>query len=78
MHDVSRLSDWGPSVNVNGVFGPSDGASGRRELELEMQSGRSHPDHSGVLRFSNGGRYRRKADFCIYSALITGCCPSRL
>jgi hypothetical protein len=36
---VPRLSDWGPSVSVNEVFGPSDGPSGRRELELEMQSG---------------------------------------
>ena len=34
-----RLNDWGPSVSVNGVFGPSDGPSGRRELEVEMQSG---------------------------------------
>jgi hypothetical protein len=36
---VPRLNDWGPSVSVNRVFGPSDGASGRRELEIEMQSG---------------------------------------
>jgi hypothetical protein len=36
---VPRLNDWGPSVSVNEVFGPSDGASGRRELEVEMQSG---------------------------------------
>jgi hypothetical protein len=36
---VPRLNDWGPSVSVNGVFGPSNGASGRRELEVEMQSG---------------------------------------
>jgi hypothetical protein len=36
---VPRLSDWGPSVSVNEVFGPSDEPSGRRELEVEMQSG---------------------------------------
>src|ERR1700719_3152455 len=34
-----RLNDWGASVSVNGVFGPSDGPSGRRALEVEMQSG---------------------------------------
>ena len=36
---VPRLNEWGPSVSVNKVLGPSDGASGRRELEVEMQSG---------------------------------------
>jgi hypothetical protein len=36
---VPRLNNWGPSVSVNGVLGPSDGPSGRRELEVEMQSG---------------------------------------
>jgi len=36
---VPRLNEWGPSVSVNKVLGPTDGASGRRELEIEMQSG---------------------------------------
>jgi hypothetical protein len=36
---LPRLNDWGPSVSVNRVFGPSDGGSGRRKLEIEMQSG---------------------------------------
>jgi hypothetical protein len=36
---VPRLNDWGPSVSVNGVFGPSADPSGRRQLEVEMQSG---------------------------------------
>ena len=36
---VPRLNDWGPSASVNGVLGPSDGPSGRREFEVEMQSG---------------------------------------
>ena len=42
---VPRLSDWGPSVSVNKVAGPSDNASGRRELEIEMQSG----DHIQIV-----------------------------
>ena len=36
---VPRLNEWGPSISVNGVHGPSDGASGQRELVVEMQSG---------------------------------------
>ncbi len=36
---VPRLHDWGPSVSVSQVVGPSDDASGRRELDVEMQSG---------------------------------------
>jgi hypothetical protein len=43
-----RLNDWGPSVSVNSVnkvAGPSDDASGRRGLEIEMQSG----DHIRIV-----------------------------
>ena|SRR6266704_3417118 len=36
---VPRLNEWGPSVGVNKVLGPSDDTSGRRALEIEMQSG---------------------------------------
>ncbi len=36
---VPRFNEWGPSVSVNKVLGPSDCASGRREVEIEMQSG---------------------------------------
>jgi hypothetical protein len=40
-----RLNDWGPSVSVNKVAGPTDDASGRRGLEIEMQSG----DHIRIV-----------------------------
>jgi hypothetical protein len=40
-----RLNDWGPSVSVTKVAGPSDDASGRRELVIEMQSG----DHIRIV-----------------------------
>jgi hypothetical protein len=36
---IPRLNEWGPSVSVSEVFGPTDRGSGRRELEIEMQSG---------------------------------------
>ena len=36
---VPRLNEWGPSVSVNQVVGPSDSGTGRRALEIEMQSG---------------------------------------
>ena len=42
---VPRLNEWGPSVSVNKVAEPSDNASGRRELEIEMQSG----DHIRIV-----------------------------
>jgi len=40
-----RFNDWGPSVSVNKVTGPSDNAPGRRALEIEMQSG----DHIRIV-----------------------------
>jgi hypothetical protein len=43
--NAPRLNDWGPSVSVNKVAGPSDNASGRCELEIEMQSG----DHIRIV-----------------------------
>src|SRR5215467_10914135 len=36
---VPQLNEWGPSVSVNKLFGPSGRVSGRHELEIEMQSG---------------------------------------
>jgi hypothetical protein len=39
------LNDSGPSVSVNQVFGPSDEALGRREPDIEIQSG----DHIRIV-----------------------------
>lgn len=36
---VPQMNDWGGSVHVNEVRGPSDLENGRRKLEIEMQSG---------------------------------------
>jgi len=36
---VPQVKDWGPSVSVNNVRGPLNGAAGRKRLEIEMQSG---------------------------------------
>ena len=36
---IPRLNEWGASVSVNKMSGPSDIGAGRRELEIEMQSG---------------------------------------
>lgn len=35
---VPRLQDWGPSVSINQVRGPTDIGGGKR-LSVEMQSG---------------------------------------
>jgi hypothetical protein len=36
---VPQKKDWGPSVSVNEIRGPSGNMSGRQKLEIEMQSG---------------------------------------
>jgi len=36
---VPQRKEWGPSVSVNKLIGPSDLESGARKLTLEMQSG---------------------------------------
>jgi hypothetical protein len=37
--EVPRLNEWGPSVSVNEVRGPTNGLTGSQTLEIEMQSG---------------------------------------
>jgi len=36
---VPQLKEWGPSVSVNKVLGPSNGPDGQSELKIQMQSG---------------------------------------
>jgi hypothetical protein len=36
---VPRMNEWGKSVSVNEVRGPSKDVGGRQTLEIEMQSG---------------------------------------
>ena len=36
---VPQLNEWGPSVSVNKVIGPSAIGKGLQTLEIEMQSG---------------------------------------
>jgi hypothetical protein len=36
---VPRLNEWGRSISVNKLLGPSDSVLGPRALEIEMQSG---------------------------------------
>lgn len=36
---IPQLNEWGPSVSVNEVRGPSTEVGGRQILEIEMQSG---------------------------------------
>lgn len=36
---VPQLNDWGPSVSVNKVIGPTPIEKGEQRLEIEMQSG---------------------------------------
>ena len=36
---VPQLNEWGLSVSVNQVAGPSDNPSGSLEVEIQMQSG---------------------------------------
>ncbi|GLR11805.1 hypothetical protein GCM10007907_05950 [Chitinimonas prasina] len=36
---VPKRNDWGRSVSVNGVMGPTQQADGTETLQIEMQSG---------------------------------------
>jgi hypothetical protein len=36
---LPRQHDWGPSISVNEVTGPSPAPSGLQQLKIEMQSG---------------------------------------
>lgn len=36
---VPRMAEWGPSVSVNSVSGPTNLEDGRQHLTIEMQSG---------------------------------------
>jgi hypothetical protein len=37
--NIPQTREWGPSVSVNKILGPTDFAKGGRKLEIEMQSG---------------------------------------
>jgi hypothetical protein len=36
---IPRRNEWGPSVSVNSVIGPTDHQGGLQRLSIEMQSG---------------------------------------